>query len=365
MEPKNDAPSQRLLSLDALRGFDMCWILGLGSAVIAVLKHFLPGSKITEVIVDQLEHVDWAGFHFEDLIFPLFLFISGVSMSIAVPKRVARDGKAATVRHLLARAAIIFFLGVIFSGGFANGIDKVRWLGVIQRIGVASAIAGILSMWFGVRGLLTWTVTLLLGYWALLALVPVPGVGTGVFDEGKNLTNYLDSIWLPGRKYDGDHDPEGMLSTLPAIATALLGLLAGLWLKKDHAVTRKAVGLIVGGAVLLALGWAWHPFFPVVKKLWSSSFVLVAGGWSAILLGVFFWIVDGIGWRSWCTPFVWVGANPISLYLASGMGAFRAVNERFVGGLPKDMKWIAAITAFALMLMTARWLYRRGILLRV
>jgi predicted acyltransferase len=142
-------------------------------------------------------------------------------------------------------------------------------------------------------------------------------------------------------------------------------MLAGLWLKKDHAITKKAVGLIVGGAVLLALGWAWHPFFPVVKKLWSSSFVLVAGGWSAILLGVFSWIVDGLGWRAWCTPFVWVGANPISLYLASGMGAFRAVNERLVGGLPKDMRWIATITAFALMLMTARWLYRRGILLKV
>ncbi|MBL9144750.1 MAG: DUF5009 domain-containing protein [Verrucomicrobiaceae bacterium] len=366
METKTaPAASQRLVSLDALRGFDMCWILGLAGVVEAVLKRFLPGSSLTTFINTQFEHVDWAGFHFEDLIFPLFLFISGVSMAIAVPRRVEREGKAATVRHLLARAAIIFFLGVIFSGGFREGIDKVRWLGVIQRIGVASAIAGILSMWCGVRGLVLWTLGLLLGYWALLAFVPVPGVGAGIYDEGKNLANYLDSIWLPGRKYDGDHDPEGMLSTLPAIATALLGLLAGGWLKMEMPVLRKSGGLIVAGAVLLALGWAWHPFFPVVKKLWSSSFVLVAGGCSAILLGVFYWIVDGQGWRSWCTPFVWVGANPLSLYLASGMGAFRAVNERLVGGLPKDMKWIAAITAFALMLMTARWLYRRGILLRV
>lgn len=359
------AASQRLVSLDALRGFDMCWILGLAGAVEALLKRFLPGSSLTTFINTQFEHVDWAGFHFEDLIFPLFLFISGVSMAIAVPRRVEREGKAATVRHLLARAAIIFFLGVIFSGGFRDGIDKVRWLGVIQRIGVASAIAGILSMWCGVRGLVLWTVGLLLGYWALLAFVPVPGVGAGIYDEGKNLTNYLDSIWLPGRKYDGDHDPEGMLSTLPAIATALLGLLAGGWLKMEMTVLRKSGGLIVAGVVLLAMGWAWHPFFPVVKKLWSSSFVLVAGGWSAILLGVFYWIVDGQGWRSWCTPFVWVGANPLSLYLASGMGAFRAVNERLVGPLPKDLKWVGAITVFALMLMTARWLYRRGILLRV
>jgi predicted acyltransferase len=360
-----ESSSSRLLSLDALRGFDMCWILGLSGAVLAVLERWLPGSGLTHVVANQFEHVAWEGFHFEDLIFPLFLFLSGVSMAIAVPKRLAREGRGAVVKHLLLRALTIFFLGVIFSGGFKDGIDGVRWLGVIQRIGIAGALAGLLSLWSGTRGLVMAAVSILLGYWLLLALVPVPGHGAGDYREGHNLTNYLDSVLLPGKKYDGNHDPEGLLSTLPAVATALLGLLAGQWMMSAASAMKKVQGLLIAGAALILLGWAWHPLFPVVKKLWSSSFVLVAAGWSAVLLAVFYWVIDVCRWQRWCEPFVWVGANPLSLYLAAGMGAFRAVNGRLVGSLSGDLKWITSVTLFALMLLTARWLYRRGILLRV
>lgn len=357
--------SQRLVSLDALRGFDMCCILGLTAAIEAVLERFLPHSPLTAMLKTQFAHVDWAGLHVEDLVFPLFLFISGAAMAFSVPRRLEREGRAAVVGHLIVRAVVIFALGVIYSGGLSRGWDQVRWLGVIQRIGIASAAAGLLSMWLRGRGLAIATAVLLVGYWSLLAFVPVPGFGAGDFAEGRNLTNYLDSIWLPGRKYDGDHDPEGILSTLPAIGTALLGLLAGTWLARDMAPRRKVGGLLLAGLALLAAGWAWHPWFPVVKKLWSSSFVLVTAGWSAILLACFFWIIDVRGWRRWCEPFVWVGANPIALYLAAGLGAFRTVNQRLVGPLPADWAWVGSITVFALMLLTARWLYRRGILLRV
>lgn len=357
--------SQRLVSLDALRGFDMCCILGLTAAIEAVLGRFLPHSPVTAALHTQFAHVDWAGLHFEDLIFPLFLFISGTAMAFSVPRRLAQEGRAAVVRHLLVRAAVIFTLGVIYSGGLSRGWEQVRWLGVIQRIGIASAVAGLLSMWLDGRGLALVATALLVGYWALLAFVPVPGIGAGDFAEGRNLANYIDSIWLPGRKYDGDHDPEGILSTLPAIATALLGLLAGQWLSKPMEPRRQVGGLLLAGLGLLAAGWAWSPWFPVVKKLWSSSFVLVTAGWSAILLACFFWIIDVRGRRRWCEPFVWVGANPISLYLAAGMGAFQAVGRRLVGPLPAEWAWIDSLTVFALMLVTARWLYRRGILLRV
>jgi predicted acyltransferase len=363
--PENTAPTSRLLSLDALRGFDMCWILGLSSAVLAMLQRFLPDAALTRVIKDQFEHVDWVGFHFEDLIFPLFLFLSGVSMAIALPKRVAREGRAAAVKHLLLRAATIFFLGVIFSGGFKDGIDGVRWMGVIQRIGIAGAAAGLLSLWLGHRGLAISTIAILIGYWLMLALIPVPGFGAGDYSEGHNLTNYLDSILLPGRKYDGDHDPEGLLSNLPAVSTALIGILAGQWLVSGADAMRKLRGLLLAGIALLLLGWAWHPLFPVVKKLWSSSFVLVAAGWSTLLLAIFYWVIDVRGLRAWCQPFVWVGANPLSLYLIAGMGAFRAVNPRLIGSPSGDWKWIASVSLFGLMLLTARWLYKRGILLRV
>jgi predicted acyltransferase len=354
-----DSP-QRLLSLDALRGFDMCCILGMGSALQLCLQRVLPGSAVTGLVETQLEHVAWAGMHFEDLIFPLFLFLSGLSMALSVPRRQQREGAAAVVRHLLARAGFIFFLGVIFSGGLSKGLDEVRWLGVLQRIGIASAAAGLLSVFFGWRGLVGFTLALLVGYCLLLSLIQVPGYGAGDFAEGHNLTNYFDKLYLPGRKYDGDHDPEGVLSTLPAVATALLGLLAGKWMQHGKA---KLLGLIAAGLVLVALGWAWHPVFPVVKKLWSSSFVLVAGGYSLMLLAAFHWLVDIKGWKSWCRPFVWVGANPLFLYLISGMGAFRAITPRLVG--PLGAGWLSAWVSFALMLLVARWLYKKGIFIRV
>ena len=363
--PVSSPPASRLVSLDALRGFDMCCILGLSAVLESLFKRFLPGNDFTETVAKQFTHVAWAGLHFEDIIFPLFLFIAGVSMALALPKRIASHGKAGAVRHLIFRAVFIFVLGVFASGGVSQGFEKIRWLGVLQRIGIASAAAGMLSLFLGRRGLIFATLTLLASYYLMLEFIPVPGMGAGDFAEGHNLTNYLDSIWLPGRKYDGNHDPEGILSTLPAIATALLGILAGQWLRGTASPKRKVLGFLAGGAILVALGWAWHPAFPVVKKLWSSSFVLVTGGWSAILLGAFYWIIEVRGWNRWCKPFVWVGANPIALYLLAGLGLFRTVGERLVGRPEGDAKWVSTLAAFALMLIFARWLFRRGILLRV
>lgn len=356
-------PPARFLSLDALRGFDMCWILGLATLLEKVLTSAFPASPALASVSLQFDHVDWAGFHFFDLIFPLFLFLAGVSLAISLPRRLSRDGRRATIRHLLARAAILLVLGIIYSGGLKNGWDQIRWLGVLQRIGIASAAAGLLSLWLGTRGLTLAAATLLIGYFLLLRFVPVPGIGAGNFAEGQNLTNYLDSAWLPGRKYDGNHDPEGLLSTLPAIATALLGLLAGKWITGSAAPWRKAGALMAAGLLMLALGWAWHPFFPVIKKIWSSSFVLVAAGWSAILLGLFYALVDVLQWRRGIAPFLWVGANPIALYLASGLGFFRTISERLVFATP--YAWLPAAMTFLIMLATARWLHRRQIFLRV
>lgn len=359
------ASSNRLVSLDVLRGFDMCWILGLGAVTKSLLTRLLPDSSLTSAILPQMEHVEWAGFRFYDLIFPLFLFISGVSMSMALPARVAREGRGKAVRHLLARALILVALGIFVSGGMRDGWEKIRWLGVLQRIGIASAASGLLSLVLGWRGLLIVVVSLLGGYCLLLGFVPVPGIGAGDFAEGRNLTNYLDSIWLPGRKYDGNHDPEGLLSTFPAVATALLGLLAGKWLSVSMPAPRKVLGMLGAGLCLLLLGWAWHPFFPVIKKIWSSSFVLVAGGWSLLLLGLFYWLVDGLGWRRWTVPFLWLGANPILLYVCSGLGFFRLVADRLVSASSTDWAWLPACVSFALMLLLARWLWRRGLFIKV
>jgi predicted acyltransferase len=355
------ASSTRLLSLDALRGFDMCWILGLSTVVSQILNRSFPQSPVVTSIATQFKHVDWAGFRFYDLIFPLFLFLAGVSLAIALPRRLAREGRLSAIRHVLARAAILVILGVIVSGGVKNGWDQIRWLGVLQRIGIASAAAGLLSLWLNIRGLTISAVAILLVYFLLLRF----GFGGGSFAEGLNITNEFDRMWLPGRKYDGNHDPEGILSTLPAIATALLGLLAGKWLTSPASPWRKVAALIAAGLLLLALGWAWHPFFPVIKKIWSSSFVLVAAGWSALLLGLFYAIVDVLGWRRGLAPFLWVGSNPIALYLCSGFGFFRTISERLATAPPPPYDWLPSALTFAIMLATAQWLHKRQLFLRV
>lgn len=343
----------------------MCWILGLGGVVQAFLKSALPNLPAAQFVSSQLEHVPWQGFHFYDLIFPLFVFLSGVSLAIALPRRLERDGMAATCRHLLARGLILFVLGIYFSGGLKDGWEKVRWLGVLQRIGIASAAAGLLSLRLSSRALAATTFGILAGYALLFHWVPVPGVEVTSFEEGKNLANYFDKLWLPGRRYNGTHDPEGILSTLPAVASALLGLLAGRWIISPRTQKQVLSGLCTAGAALLIAGWCWHPFFPVIKKIWSSSFVLVAAGWSALLLAAFYWLTDVKGWTFWTPPLLWVGSNPIVLYLLGGMGMFRTVSERLVPKQDPTGGWLGAAAAFSAMLLLARWLHRRAIFIRI
>jgi predicted acyltransferase len=374
-EPQIVAPAEtsaRLVSLDALRGFDMLWITG-GGMLGGALRAFGPESSMAP-IAEQLQHVAWEGFHFEDLIFPMFVFIAGVSLVFSLPKMVAREGRGGAMRRILSRTLVLFALGIFVSGGLARGLDDVRWLGVLQRIALAYCGASLLSLWLKPRGLIVACITLLGGYWALLTFVPVPGFGAGDFAEGHNLTNHLDRLFLPGRKYDGDHDPEGMLSTLPAIGSCLIGVLAGIWLKSAATPGKKAGVLAIAGVLLLALGWAWHPWFPVIKKLWTSSFVLVAAGWSAMLLAAFYWIIEMRGWRRWAEPFVWIGLNPIIIYVGGNMIDWPRIAGRFTGG---DLqKWLntavqpglgnllTALVAMGFSVLIAWFLHRRKLYLR-
>ena len=388
------SPSSRLLSLDALRGFDMCWILGLDAIFRGVARHlkqveWVPENVKTTVldpIIGQLDHVQWHGLACYDLIFPLFLFLSGVSMAISVSRRQAQFGTASALRHLIFRAVLICIIGVIYSGGLnkvtwgttdlESGINTIRFMGVLQRIGIASAVAGILSLWLGWRGLTVALIAILAGYWAMMTQIPVPEVGKGNLDPEKNFANYLDKLYLIGRKYPegATHDPEGILSTLPAIGTALLGLLSGKWLFGTASPGKKVIGLFLTGAVLAGVAWVWHanpagwewfPTFPINKKIWTSSFVLVAGGISMMMLALFYAVIDVAGFKLWATPFVWVGANCIALYIASGMGAFRGVAARLTGTVPSPWTWIPPLVAFLLMLATARFLYLRSIFIRI
>ena len=364
----NPAP-QRLLSLDALRGFDMFWIVGAEELIRGLQK--FSGGGLIGLIAEQLHHKAWAGFHFEDLIFPLFVFIAGVSLVFSLEKTLRQADRRTATFRILRRAAILYFLGILYYGGFSTPIEQIRLLGVLQRIALCYLFAGLLYCYLKPRALIAVWAGLLLGYWALMSFVPVPGHGAGNFAEGANLANYVDQQFLPLRKHDGDHDPEGLLSTIPAIASCLLGVFAGLALKNPSIDDRKRVlQLIVAGLVCLAAGWAWHLNFPVIKKIWTSSFVLVAGGYSCLLLAAFYQVVDVWEFQRWAMPFVWIGVNPIMIYFGGKFIDFEAMARLFVGGpigaaFGPCSELVLSLTTLGFGFWFMRFLYQRRIFLRV
>jgi predicted acyltransferase len=359
-ETKSPAPS-RLMSLDALRGFDMIWIMG-GDAIASALGK-LSDDPVTHTIATQLEHVEWEGFRFYDLIFALFVFIMGVSIVFSLNKAMDQHGLGGALKRVFTRFTIMFAVALFYSGGFTNAWPEIRLLGVLNRIalcylGGALIFCLLRDKW---RGIAAVAASLLIGYWALMTFAPFPDLRPvnasgelvsqrmtatnvsqlnwnttntlkGVFEPGVNLANYIDSKYLPGRKHDKIWDPEGLLSTLPAIASCLLGMLAGLLLRNQRVDDRKKVTLLLSaGVVSVIAGYCWGMQFPVIKKIWTSSFVLVTAGYSAILLGVFYQVIDVWKKQSWCQPFVWYGMNAITVYLADNVIGFRRVASRLLG----------------------------------
>jgi predicted acyltransferase len=221
------------------------------------------------------------------------------------------------------------------------------------------------------RWQILWCVGLLVGYWLMMAFVPVPGGTAGDFAEGQNLANWVDKQFLPLRKYDGDHDPEGLLSTLPAIANCLIGVFVGLLLRDPKRTSGvKFAALIGAGLALLALGYLWSIPFPIIKKIWTSSFVLVACGFSSLLLAFFYLVIEICGVRSWAQPFVWIGANPIAIYMLHNVVDIDKLAQRFVGGdlnayFGQFGPLIVALTGMLITFAVARFLYRRKVFLRL
>lgn len=359
----------RLAALDAVRGFAMFWILGVEEMGVALGR--ASEDAVSAFLAHQLEHAPWEGFRFLDLVFPLFLFVSGVSLVFSLSKAVEAGGRPAALRKAAIRALVLYGLGIFCYGGISGGLDGVRWLGVLQRIALCGLAGAVAFCFLRVRGLAVLTGVLLAGYWALMALVPVPGAGAGDFAEGRNLANWIDARFLPGFKWDGDHDPEGLLSTLPAIATTLLGILTGIFVRGSGGeYLRTGVRLVAAGAVMAVLGWLWHPVFPVIKKLWTSSYVLVAGGYSLVVLGVAILAVECAGWRRMAAPFIWIGMNPIALYLSHVIVPYPKIAGWIAGGPVAAAfgtwgeVWIYAVVA-GLSILFAWFLYRRRIFLRV
>jgi predicted acyltransferase len=351
----------------------MFWIVG--ADYLAAAFRGLDGGAVSKFLGYQLGHADWAGFTFYDLIFPLFLFVLGVAVPLSLDRILAREGRAAAVRRVFGRGVLMYALGVLYYGGLAHGWDQVRWVGVLQRLAVAYVAASLLHLYGRPRTIAWVAAGLLVGYWALLTFVPVPGGAAGDYSRGHNLANWIDAHWLPGRVWYGDYDPEGLLSTLPAIASALFGLFAGRWLQNPASTPEAKVrGLVLAGAACLVLGYAWSLQFPLIKRLWTSSYALVAGGWCLLLLAAFHWLIDLRQRTRWAGPFVWIGSNALLIYLVSHLVDFRKVSAFFVGGpvaAALDALWpglsglVMALTSIALCTALCGWLYARKILLRL
>jgi predicted acyltransferase len=304
-------PSTRLVSLDAFRGLTIAGMILVNN----------PGDW--SHVYPPLRHAAWHGWTPTDLVFPSFLFIVGVAIPLALGKRLARgDGDAAVVRKILWRSAVIFAIGLFLNAfPFDRPLATLRIPGVLQRIALCYLVAALIDLKASVRTVILAVVGLLLGYWALLTLVPVPGVGAGDLTRPNNLAAWIDRGVMPGHIYKSDYDPEGLLSTLPAVATTLIGVLAGHWLRGPRPIGERVAGLFAAGAVWMFVGSAWDHVFPINKALWTSSFVLWSAGLSLQILGLCAWLIDVLGVRRWALPFLVLGSNAIAAYVLSGIGA--------------------------------------------
>ena len=275
-------------------------------------------------VYPPLRHAEWHGWTPTDLVFPFFLFIVGVAIPLALGRRLsAGQTRADVVVKILRRSAIIFALGLLLHAVPNFDFATLRIPGVLQRIAVCYLVAALIFLRTGWRVQAGLTIALLLGYWAAMTLVPVPGFGAGRLDPEGNLAAYIDRvvfgphIWRAARVYD----PEGLLSTVPAIATTLAGVLAGHWLKTGGSRRKIVFGLLVAGVAAIVLGEVWHAWFPINKALWTSSYAVFTAGAALVTLAACYWLVEVRGYRGWARPFAVLGVNALALFFLSSLVA--------------------------------------------
>jgi predicted acyltransferase len=337
MTTDQKSSSGRVVSIDALRGFDMFWIVG-GTAFFTDLFDWT-GSPFLQSLNHQMEHTDWNGFTAYDLIFPLFLFIVGASLPFAISRRIEQGADRMKLwLHVVRRTVTLLFLALIYAGLLDFDFSRFRYAGVLQRIALCYFIAGTITLSLGIRGQALFAAINLLAYWAMMALVPVPEIGAGILTPKGNLAGYIDRLLLPGEfccYTFGDN--EGILSTLPAISTTLLGVLSGHWLRTNYTGSMKTLGLAGAGVICLLLALLWNPVFPINKLMWSSSYVLFAGGWSLLLLALFYWVIDVQGYQRWAILFVVIGMNAITIYVANRLFDFSSISSIFIHGFSDSL----------------------------
>jgi predicted acyltransferase len=297
-----------MLSIDVFRGI----------AIIGMILVNNPGSWTDNYWL--IRHAKWNGCTPADLIFPAFLFIVGVAITLSLTDRRAQGANRRQIhRQIVRRTVILCVLGVFLSNFPHFEIETLRIPGVLQRIGICYFCSALITLRTATSGRAVIVTTLLASYWLLMKLVPVPGHGAGVLTPEGNLAAYIDHLLLPGHTYQTTWDPEGLLSTIPAVATTLLGVLAGDWLRASHAARERLLGLVAAGAAGVVLGMIMSIWFPINKSLWTSSYVVFTGGVALLVLALCYEIIDLRQRRGWITPFVIFGSNPIAVYVLSTM----------------------------------------------
>jgi len=361
----------RLFSLDALRGFDMFWIMGGEEIFHGMAK--ATGSPFWGAIANQFTHPDWNGFHLYDLIFPLFLFMAGVSTPFSVGRELEKGKtRQQLLLRVIKRAFILVLLGLVVNNGLKiMPVSEIRFPSVLGRIGIAYMFANIIYLYSTERWQMFWFGFFIIGYWLLLKFTSAPGFPMGDLTMKGNFASYVDRSILPGRLYLGIHDPEGLFSTIPAISTGILGILTGLLLKKGGVTQmRKVTTMAVVGVIFLILAQIWNLDFPINKNLWTSSFVLHVGGLSLLLMALFYFIIDVKGYQKWAFYFRVIGMNSILIYISGHFIKWSYTTEGFFGWIGQLVGDPYNIVVMAICFVMVKWaflyyLYTKKTFLRV
>ncbi|MDB5003906.1 MAG: hypothetical protein JWQ34_2131 [Mucilaginibacter sp.] len=361
----------RLYSLDALRGFDMFWIMGAEEifSKLAETTH----SPFWGGVANQLSHPAWNGFHLYDLIFPLFLFMAGVSTPFSVGRELEK-GKSRNqlLVRVITRGLILVILGIIYNNGLnIKPIAEIRFASVLGRIGLAYMFANIIYIYSTEKFQIFCFWFFIIAYWLILKFASAPGFHPGDLTMEGNFASYVDRCLLPGRLYLGIHDPEGLFSTIPAISTGLLGILTGITLKKTGlSQNKKVIRMVVVGVIFLVLAQIWNLDFPINKNLWTSSFVLNVGGLSLLLMALFYYIIDVLGYKKWAFFFKVIGMNSILIYMSGKFINWEYTTKGFFNWLFHIVGDPYNVVVGAVCYLMIKWLflyimYQKKIFLRV
>jgi predicted acyltransferase len=358
--PGRAARPGRLLSVDALRGFDMLMITGGGT--LLVLLENKTGLAWVDALALQFKHPAWNGFTFYDFIFPLFLFVAGVSLPFSLNKGLESGlSKPELYRKAFWRMVILIALGMLDKNAPLPFFEpsQIRLGSVLGRIGLAGFVTTLLYLNYSWRSLLTTVGAILLLYYAALFLVPVPGYGAGNLSFEGNLVGWIDRTVLPGRLLQKTYDELGLLTQFPALCLTMLGALAGEVLRSGGKDSRKLRLLLLAGAAAIGLGLVWGLHFPINKHLWSSSFILLTAGMAFVFLAAFYWVIDVLQFRKWAFFFMVIGMNSITIYLAYRFFDFSHTSQLLFGGLyaPAPEPWHEVFRALGVVALVWAFLY--------